>query len=64
MFFASLPSEYPMYEVLKMCSATDSAPVPRNWNPLRGVRFSIPASNKKFAMFFMAGLLYHVLLYL
>jgi hypothetical protein len=38
-----------------MCSATDSAPVPRNWNPLRGVRLSIPASNRKFAMFTMRG---------
>jgi hypothetical protein len=41
-----------------MCSATDSAPVPRNWNPLRGVRFNIPASNRKFAMFFMIALLF------
>ena len=36
-----------------MCSATDSAPEPRNWKPVRGVRFSMPASNKKFAIRFM-----------
>src|SRR5262245_40967916 len=31
-----------------MCSATLSLPLPRNWSPVRGVRFSIPTSKRKF----------------
>src|SRR5512137_1576803 len=46
-----------MKRVLRMCSATDSLPEPRNRNPVRGVLFSMPTSNRKFAISSISSLL-------
>jgi hypothetical protein len=44
---------YPIMAVLNECSATDSAPDPRNWYPVLGVFFSMPTSKRKLTIDFM-----------
>jgi hypothetical protein len=51
----------PIVATRKTCSATDSLPEPRNWNPLLGVFFNMPSSKKKLTMCFNLSLPYPVI---